>query len=232
MSKPNFDVITFLPELYPGHLGYSILGNALKDDLWSLNVHNIRDFSDNKHRNVDDKPSGGGAGMVLRADVAARALDHINALDSGREIIYASPAGKIFDQKMAHDWSHSDGKIFLCGRFEGVDQRILDVYRITEVSIGDFILCGGDSAIQMMLEATIRLLPDVVGKCQSIQNESFSNGLLEHAHYTTPRSWRGHNIPDVLLSGNHDAIAQWRHQNSQERTKIRRPDLWKRYCHE
>lgn len=231
-TPPIFDVITFLPELYPGTLGHSIIGNALKQKLWYLNVHNIRDFSDNKHRNVDDKPTGGGAGMVLRAEIAAQAFDTINISSPKREIIYPSPSGKRFDQKMAQHWSQSNGKIFLCGRFEGVDQRVLDRYKVTEVSMGDFVLCGGDSAVQMMLEAIIRLLPNVVGKSQSIVHESFSNGLLEHAHYTSPRDWRGMQIPDVLLSGNHDAIAKWRHQNAQERTRQRRPDLWKRYCHD
>ncbi|MFT6071704.1 MAG: tRNA (guanine37-N1)-methyltransferase [Alphaproteobacteria bacterium] len=239
MTAPVFDIITFLPDLYPGHLGSSILGTALEKKLWHLNVHNIRDFSENKHRQVDDKPAGGGSGMVLRSDIAAAALDACiagnstpNMLDKKREIIYASPSGTQFDHKMAKDWSQSEGKIFLCGRFEGVDQRVLSHYNITEVSIGDFILCGGDSAVQMMLEATIRLIPNVVGNATSTEFESFHNGLLEHEHYTLPRNWCGNPTPDILLSGNHEAIAKWRHENSKKRTKERRPDLWDRYCHE
>ena len=239
MSVPVFDIITFFPELYPAHLGISIIGNALKNKLWTLNVHNIRDFAYNKHRNVDDKPAGGGQGMVLRADVASAAFDAAisnnfmcDTLDKKREIIYASPVGKKFDGCIAKDWSQSNGKIFLCGRFEGVDQRVLEAYNVTEVSIGDFILCGGDSAVQMMLEATIRLLPNVVGKPESLEFESFGNGLLEHEQYTTPRDWNGYTIPDVLLSGNHDAVAKWRHRNAEKRTKERRIDLWKRYHHD
>ena len=239
MSIPVFDIITFLPELYPAHLGASVIGTALKKQLWTLNIHNIRDFADNKHRNVDDKPAGGGQGMVLRADVAASAFEAAiannfmcDSLDKKREIIYASPAGKIFNSHIAKEWSQSNGKIFLCGRFEGVDARVLEAYNVTEISIGDFILCGGDSAVQMMLEATIRLLPHVVGKPESLEFESFSNGLLEHEHYTAPREWNGYKIPDVLLSGNHEAIAKWRHENAEKRTKERRIDLWKRYYHD
>lgn len=240
MSAPVFDVISFFPELYPGHLGCSIIGTALEKKLWSLNVHNIRDFSFDKHKSVDDKPFGGGCGMVMRPDVAAAAFEVAlknnpktqNGIDNKREIIYASPAGKKFDYNLAQEWSRSNGKIFLCGRFEGVDERVLRAYNVTEVSIGDFILCGGDSAVQMMLEATIRLIPEVVGKSQSVEFESFNNNLLEHEHYTTPRHWQGHDVPDVLLSGNHKAIEKWRHENAKNRTKERRNDLWERYYHE
>jgi tRNA (guanine37-N1)-methyltransferase len=239
MSVPVFDIITFFPELYPGHLGCSLIGNALKKQLWRYNVHHIRDFALNKHRSVDDTPAGGGCGMILRPDIAASAFDAAignnfmcDTLDKKREIIYASPTGQKFDSHMAKDWSQSNGKIFLCGRFEGVDQRVLDAYHATEVSIGDFILCGGDSAVQMMLEATIRLLPNVVGKPESLQLESFNNGLLECEQYTTPRDWNGYKIPDVLVSGNHDAIEKWRYENAKKRTKERRLDLWNRYRHD
>jgi tRNA (guanine37-N1)-methyltransferase len=233
-----FDVITFFPELYPGHLGCSIIGTALKKKLWTLNIHNLRDFAYNKHRNVDDKPFGGGCGMVLRPDVAAAAFEAAikhnfmcDTLDKQREIVYASPAGKKFDSHIAKEWSQSNGKIFLCGRFEGVDQRVLRAYNVTEISIGDFILCGGDSAVQMMLETTIRLVPNVVGKHESLEFESFNNGLLEHEQYTTPRDWQGYQVPDTLLSGNHEAIKKWRHENAKQRTKERRSDLWERYYH-
>jgi len=243
MFIPVFDVISFFPELYPGHLGHSVIGNALQKKLWALNVHNIRDFAHDKHKSVDDRTFGGGAGMVLRPDVAAAALDAAiknnfmcpnmnNGIDNGREIIYASPAGKKFNHHIATEWSRSNGKIFLCGRFEGIDARILKAYNVTEISIGDFILCGGDSAVQMMLEATIRLIPNVVGKSESIEFESFNNNLLEHEHYTTPRHWQGYDVPDILLSGNHEAIRKWRHENAKQRTKERRIDLWERYCHE
>jgi len=231
---PVFDIITFMPNIYPSFLGEGILGRALEKELWHLNIHHIRDFSINKHRQVDDKPAGGGSGMVLRPDVAAAAFDHCiqnNILDTKREIIYPSAAGVKFDQKMAHDWSCSAGKIILCGRFEGVDQRVLSQYNVTEVSIGDFVLCGGDSAILTMLEASIRLIPGVVGNPTSLEHESFQNGLLEHAHYTVPQQWGDQQIPKILTSGHHQAIHQWRHDNAIERTKERRPDLWKGYCH-
>lgn len=234
MVLPIFDIITCIPEAYPGLLGHSLVGNALKKHLWELNVYNFYDYADNKHRKIDDRPFGGGAGLVLRPDIVAKAIEQArlkDGVDTQREIIYASPAGCRFDSSLAKEWSCSYGKIFLCGRFEGVDQRVLDAYHVKEVSAGDFILCGGDSAVQMMLEAVIRLLPNTVGSYQSLEHESFSDGLLEHAHYTLPRDWQGYKVPDVLLSGNHKDIAQWRHDNAKERTQTRRRDLWERYCH-
>lgn len=225
------DILTYLPDLYPGILGHSLLGKALENKIWSLNVHDLANFSNNKHRNIDDRPAGGGAGMVLQPDVVARAIDKCHENDiRKRPLVYLSPAGERFDQKMAREWAHSDGIVFLCGRFEGVDQRVLDARHIKEVSLGDFILCGGDVAAMAMIESTVRLLSGTVGDQTSLAHESFENVLLEHPQYTKPREWEGHKIPDVLLSGHHKAIADWRHEQAILRTKARRPDLWNEYC--
>ncbi|NDV99124.1 tRNA (guanosine(37)-N1)-methyltransferase TrmD [Salipiger sp. PrR002] len=220
-------VITLFPEAFPGVLGHSLTGRALQDGLWQLSTIHLRNFGEGKHRNVDDTPAGGGAGMVMRADVMGRAIDHARArIDQRAPLIYLSPRGRRFDQQMAQHLAQAPGVTMICGRFEGLDQRVIDHYRIIEVSLGDFILTGGELAAQMMLDATIRLIPGVLGNAASTEEESFSSGLLEHPQYTRPAEWEGHRIPDVLLSGNHAAIEAWRRQQSEEITRARRPDLW------
>ena len=222
-------IITLFPDAFPGVLGESLTGRALKDRKWALETIDLRRFGDGKHRNVDDTPAGGGAGMVLRADVVGNAIDHAIAQSHApRPLIYLSPRGKRFDQKMAQDWSKLPGLIMLCGRFEGVDQRVLDHYNIQEVSLGDFVMTGGELAAQAMIDATVRLLPDVLGNADSTVDESHSNGLLEHPQYTRPAEWMGREIPGVLTSGNHAKVAEWRKAQSETLTQHRRPDLWEK----
>ncbi|MGB0438609.1 MAG: tRNA (guanosine(37)-N1)-methyltransferase TrmD [Primorskyibacter sp.] len=220
-------VITLFPDAFPGVLGQSLTGRALKDGLWQLDTVDLRRFGDGKHRNVDDTPAGGGAGMVLRADVMGRALDHVR---KGRArsfpIVYLSPRGRPFTQKMAQSLSQAPGVVLICGRFEGLDQRVIDHYDITEVSMGDFVLTGGEIPAQALMDATVRLLPGVLGNAASAVEESFSNGLLEHPQYTRPAEWLGHTIPDVLLSGHHGKIRDWQRAQSEALTRDRRPDLW------
>jgi tRNA (guanine37-N1)-methyltransferase len=215
-------VITLFPEAFPGTLGLSLTGKALDLGLWRLDAVDLRQFGIGKHRNVDDTPAGGGAGMVLRADVVDAAL-HAAA---GLPVVYLSPRGRRFDQAMARDWAAGPGITLLCGRFEGVDQRVLDHHAIAEVSLGDFVLTGGEIAAQAMLDATVRLLPGVLGNSDSAIEESFSDGLLEHPQYTRPAVWEGREIPPVLMSGNHAEIAKWRRAEAERLTRERRPDLW------
>lgn len=217
-------ILTLYPEMFPGVLGQSLTGKALDEGIWSLKTINIRDYASGKHRNVDDTPSGGGAGMVLRADVVAKALD---AVQSDAPILYVSPRGKPFNQAMAQSLSEGPGVTILCGRFEGVDERVLQNRQIQEVSIGDYVLTGGELPAQVLIDACIRLIPRVLGNHESAQEESFSNGLLEHPQYTRPTEWEGHAIPEVLLSGHHGRIAEWRQAQSEALTKDRRPDLWR-----
>lgn len=220
-------VITLLPQAFPGILGESLTGKALSDGLWQLETIDLRPFGETRHRNVDDTPAGGGAGMVLRPDVVSRALDHAAEHTRGHwPVIYLSPRGRPMTQKMMQTLAAADGVTLLCGRFEGVDERVLTAYNIQEVSLGDFILTGGELAAQALLDATVRLLPGVLGNAASTVEESFSNGLLEHPQYTKPAEWRGMPIPDVLLSGHHGNIEKWRKSQSEEITKSRRPDLW------
>lgn len=216
-------VITLFPDAFPGILGESLTGKALREGLWQMTTTNLRDYGVGKHRNVDDTPAGGGAGMVLRADVVA---DAVLANPVPGPLIYLSPRGRRFDQAMARDLAAGPGATFLCGRFEGVDQRVLDHFDFQEVSMGDFVLTGGELPAQIMIDATVRLLPGVLGNAASTEEESFANGLLEHPQYTRPAEWQGRAIPDVLLSGNHGKIDAWRHAQSQALTKTRRPDLW------
>jgi len=223
-------IITLFPQAFPGVLGESLTGKALKDGLWALDAIDLRRFGVGKHRNVDDTPAGGGAGMVLRADVVADALDHAQKTARGNwPIVYLSPRGKRFDQAMAQSWSQADGITMLCGRFEGVDERVLEDYAIQEVSLGDFVLTGGEIAAQAMIDAAVRLLPNVLGNQASTEEESFSNGLLEHPQYTKPAEWRGRAIPPVLMSGHHGEIEKWRREMSEAITQKRRPDLWRDY---
>ena len=223
-------ILTLFPQAFPGVLGESLTGKALQDGLWQLDTFDLRTFGIGKHRNVDDTPAGGGAGMVLRADVLDAALQHARKGARGNmPLVYLSPRGKPFDQAMAQRLAQADGVTMLCGRFEGVDERIIEAYRIEEISLGDFVMTGGEIAAQAMIDATVRLLPGVLGNQDSAVEESFSNGLLEHPQYTKPAEWQGHAIPPVLLSGNHAKIAAWRTAQSHEITKVRRPDLWDAY---
>ena len=220
-------IITLFPQAFPGVLGESLTGKALKDGLWQLQTHDLRHYGIGKHRNVDDTPAGGGAGMVLRADVLERAITDATRGTKGiAPLVYLSPRGKRFDQAMARNWARMDGVTMLCGRFEGVDERVLEHYNIHEVSLGDFVMTGGEIAAQAMIDATVRLLPGVLGNADSAVEESFSSGLLEHPQFTKPAEWQGRAIPEVLLSGNHAKIAQWRREMSEAITKERRPDLW------
>ena len=222
-------IITLFPEAFPGVLGHSLTGRALNEGLWGLEPIDLRPFGIGKHRNVDDTPAGGGAGMVLRADVLARA---IHAARRGAEdwpLVCLSPRGRPFTQASARDWSQKPGVVMICGRFEGIDQRVIDHFGIEEVSLGDFVLTGGEIAAQAMIDATVRLLPEVLGNAASVEEESFSQGLLEHPQYTRPAEWEGRSIPPVLLSGNHAEIDRWRQDQAQALTRARRPDLWEKW---
>lgn len=224
-------ILTLFPDLYPGPLGISIFDDAAKRGLWSLNVANIRDFATDKHKTVDDTPFGGGAGMVLKPDVLEAALTSLP--DRGRTL-YLSPRGKPLTQGLAAQLAGESALTLLCGRYEGVDQRVLDAYGVEEVSLGDYVLAGGDVAAMALLEAVIRLLPGVVGNHDTLTEESFSNHLLEYPHYTRPAKWFDKtgqlwDAPPVLLSGHHSAIHAWRLDQSETLTKARRPDLWAAY---
>ena len=225
-------IITLFPETFPGVLGASLTGKALKEGLWALETIDLRIFGDGKHRNVDDTPYGGGAGMVLRADVEAKALKFASQRTPNDRmkwpIVYLSPRGAPFTQAKAQEWAQTDGITMLCGRFEGVDQRVLDAFDIEEVSLGDFVLTGGEIAAQAMIDATVRLQPDVLGNADSTVDESHSNGLLEHPQYTRPAEFMGRGVPDVLTSGDHGKIAKWRQAQSEALTQERRPDLWRK----
>ena len=219
-------VITLFPEAFPGTLGLSLTGQALQRGLWQLETTQLRDYGLTKHRNVDDTPAGGGAGMVIRADVLGPAIEATQAGTApGHRLIYLSPRGRRFDQAMARDWAAGPGVTLICGRFEGVDQRVLDHYAVEEISLGDFVLSGGEIAAQAMLDSTVRLLSGVLGNPESIAEESFSAGLLEHPQYTKPNEWEGRAIPEVLLSGNHKKVAAWRREMAEALTQARRPDL-------
>ena len=218
-------VLTLYPEMFPGHLGMSMSGRALTDGLWQLETVQIRDFATGKHRNVDDTPSGGGAGMVLRADVVARAIDAASSQDDLRPRILMSPRGKPLTQSRARELASGDGAIILCGRFEGVDERVIEARQLEEISIGDYVLSGGEPAALTLLDVVVRLIPGVMGNEASGTNESFEGGLLEHPHFTRPALFEGRLIPEVLMSGNHKKIADWRHEQSLELTKSRRPDV-------
>lgn len=221
-------VLTLYPEMFPGPLGLSLAGEGLRRGLWALEARNIRDFGHGKHRAVDDTPAGGGPGMVLRADVLAAAIDA--ALESGdaRPRLLMSPRGKPFTQGMARDLAAGPGALIVCGRFEGVDERVIEARNLVEVSIGDYVLSGGEIAALAILDAVARLIPGVMGKEASGTEESHENGLLEYPHYTRPRAFEGRTIPEVLTSGDHARIARWRKEQSEALTRERRPDLLKK----
>lgn len=216
-------VITLFPEAFPGTLGVSLIGKALREGAWSLDTINLRDFGQGPHKNVDDTPAGGGAGMVIRADVAAAAIDSIPP--NQRPLIYLSPRGQPLTQKMAEEWANGPGLILFCGRFEGLDERVIDARGMQEVAVGDAVLAGGEAAALVLLEACVRLLPGILGNDASVVEESFSDGLLEHPQYTRPRDWEGRSIPEVLLSGDHAKVEAWRREARERITAQRRPDL-------
>jgi tRNA (guanine37-N1)-methyltransferase len=218
-------VLTLYPEMFPGALGVSLAGRALEAGTWSLDTVQIRDFATDRHRTVDDTPAGGGAGMVMRADVLARAIDSAAAEGDPRPRLLMSPRGKPLTQAKVRELAAGPGVVLLCGRFEGVDQRLIEARNLEEISIGDYILSGGEPAALVLLDAIVRLLPGVMGNDQSGEEESFENGLLEHPHYTRPQEFEGRLIPEVLVSGNHAKIAQWRREQAERLTRERRPDL-------
>ncbi|MBS0271570.1 MAG: tRNA (guanosine(37)-N1)-methyltransferase TrmD [Proteobacteria bacterium] len=225
-------ILTLFPEMFPGPLGHSLIGKALDKNLWQLEIVDIRDFAEDKHQTVDDTCFGGGPGMVMRPDIVDKALTAVMDKDKDR-LIYLTPRGRIFHQTFAREMAESNQPlVFLCGRFEGIDQRVLDAWSAEDVSLGDFVLTGGELAAMTILDAVIRLIPGVIGDAASLSEESFSTGLLEYPHYTRPRVWNGQEVPEVLLSGNHKKIASWRHQQAEAITRERRPDLWNTYINQ
>ncbi|MEM7568270.1 MAG: tRNA (guanosine(37)-N1)-methyltransferase TrmD [Pseudomonadota bacterium] len=222
-------VLTLFESMYPGPLGLSLAGKALKNGLWALETLDIRAFARDKHRSVDDTPAGGGPGMVMRADILGAAVDEAVARFDSAPLVYLSPRGDVFDQQMAEELAAGPGVTLICGRFEGVDERVLDARPIRQVSLGDFVLSGGDVAALALLDACVRLLPGVVGAADTLAEESFTSGLLEYPHYTRPAQWEGRTIPEVLTSGDHKKIKAWRQAEAERETRLRRPDLWERY---
>lgn len=218
----NVKILTIFPEIFPGFLGTSLTGRALKDGIWNMEAVNIRDYAFDKHGSVDDTPCGGGAGMIMRPDVLGNAIDHNY---KGGKIIYMSPRGQVLTQQKVHELSKEDNLTIICGRFEGIDERVLEEYNIEELSIGDYILTGGEQAAMIMLDAVVRLLPNVLGNAASTENESFENGLLEYPQYTRPIEWKNRKVPEVLLSGHHENVAEWQKEKALQITKERRPDL-------
>lgn len=216
-------VLTLYPVAFPGALGVSLIGKALQEKRWSLETVDIRAYGDGPHRKVDDAPAGGGAGLVMRADVAAAAIDSVAA--NGRPLLLPSPRGEPLTQGMAQEWAKGPGLVLFCARFEGLDERVIAARGLREICVGDAVLMGGEVAAQLILEATVRLLPGVLGNEESVTHESFEGGLLEHPHYTRPREWEGREIPAVLLSGDHARIEAWRQQERERITRERRPDL-------
>ena len=227
--------VTLFPEMFPGPLGASLAGRALADGAWRLDTVNIRDFATDRHQSVDDEPFGGGPGMVMRPDIVDSALAAAaNLVDGVAPIIYLSPRGRPLDQKRIRELADGPGAALLCGRYEGIDQRVLDVWQVEEVSLGDFVLSGGETAALALLDAVVRLLPGVVGAAESLEEESFEQDLLEYPHYTRPAIWRDrhggeHTVPDVLSSGHHGKIAAWRREQADAVTRARRPDLWAKH---
>jgi len=219
-------VLTLFPAMFPGPLGQSLAGRGLATGLWSLDAVDIRGFATDRHRSVDDTPFGGGAGMVMRPDVVDAA---IRAVAGGRPLVFLTPRGRLFTQDDAQRLAVGPGIILLCGRYEGVDQRVIDGHACDEISIGDYVLSGGETAAMAVLDAAIRLLPGVMGTPESAAEESFSEGLLEYPQYTRPANWQGRRVPDVLLSGDHAAVAEWRRAEAERTTRERRPDLWARH---
>ena len=215
-------ILTIFPEIFPGFLGYSLTGKALKDGIWQLDTVNIRDYAFDKHGSVDDTPCGGGAGMIMRPDVLGNAIDNTY---TGGKIIYMSPRGKPLTQAKVKELSKENALTIICGRFEGIDERVIEEYNVEEISIGDYVLTGGEQAAMVMLDAVVRLLPGVLGNAASTENESYENNLLEYPQYTRPITWKNRDVPEILLSGHHENVAKWQRQQALQITKERRPDL-------
>ena len=220
-------VFTLYPEVFPGPLNKGLYGNALKKNLWSLKIVNMRDYAEDKHKTVDDTPYGGGSGMIIKPDVVAKSLD-LN-LEKGEKIYYLSPKGKVYDQKIANEISKKKYINLLCGHFEGIDQRVIEARKIEELSIGDFILSGGETAALVVIDSILRLIPGIIGNEKSIKEETFENGLLEYPQFTKPKIWEKMSVPDVLLTGDHGKIKDWRLAQSEAITRALRPDLWQKY---
>jgi len=220
-------VFTLYPEVFPGPLSKGLYGKALSNKLWDLKVINIRDSANDKHKTVDDNPYGGGTGMLIKPDVLAKSIDQ--NIETGERVFYLSPKGKKFDQKLAQDLSKEKSVALICGHFEGVDERVLNTRNIEEISIGDYILSGGETAALVVLDSILRLLPGVLGNEKSSMDETFENGLLEYPQYTKPQIWEEKSVPKVLLSGDHSKIKDWRLSQSEAITRVRRPDLWQKY---
>lgn len=223
-------VLTLMPKVFPGPLGVSVAGRALADGVWDLETMDIRDFAGNKHQTVDDAPFGGGPGMVMRPDVVDAALDAAFADGFDAPLVYLTPRGRRLTQETVRHLAGGAGMVALCGRYEGVDERVLEARRADEISLGDFVLSGGEPAAQALIDACVRLLPGVLGSAESLIEESFEAGLLEYPHYTRPQEWRGRAVPEVLLSGHHGRIDAWRRAQAERVTAERRPDLWARYA--
>lgn len=223
-------VLTLFPEMFPGPLGCSLAGKALEDGLWSLETMDIRGFARDRHRTVDDSPFGGGAGMVMRPDVVDEAIGAALAKGAELPLVFLTPRGRPLDQETAHGLAQGPGVILLCGRYEGIDQRVIEARQPREVSLGDFVLSGGEPAAIALLDACVRLLPGVIGKETSLDEESFERGLLEYPHYTRPAVWQGRAVPEVLVSGHHERVRAWRLGQAEALTRERRPDLWARYA--
>ena len=220
-------IFTLYPEIFPGPLNKGLYGKALSNKIWNLDIINIRDSAEDKHKTVDDTPFGGGTGMLIKPDVLARSIDQ--NVNKNEKIFYLSPKGKLFNQKIAKSLSKENCVNLICGHFEGVDQRLLETRNIEEISIGDYILSGGETAAFVIIDSILRLVPGILGNEQSIDDESFENGLLEYPQYTKPQIWEEKSVPDVLLSGDHSKIKDWRLSKSEAITRLRRPDLWQKY---
>ena len=224
------NILTLYPEIYPGYLSYSLLGKALEKKIWELNIYNLRDFGEGKHKTVDGKPFGGGAGMIIKPDILGNAIEETLLKNHDRQsLVYLSPKGRPFKQIDAKNFSQSSGVSILCGHFEGIDQRVIESRGIEEISIGDYILSGGETAAYVILDSILRLVPGVLGNENSYKDESFENGLLEYPQYTKPQIWEKTPVPEVLLSGDHSKIKDWRLSQSEAITRDRRPDLWEKY---
>jgi tRNA (guanine37-N1)-methyltransferase len=223
-------VLTLFPEMFPGPLGLSLAGQGLEAGSWALEAVDIRDFAADKHRTVDDPPFGGGPGMVIRPDVVSEAIDAAAGADPSLALIYLTPRGRPLTQARVGELGRGPGIVLLCGRYEGLDERVLDAHGLDEISLGDFVLSGGEAAAIAVIDACVRLLPGVVGAPESLIDESFENGLLEYPQYTRPREWRGRTVPEVLVSGDHEKIKAWRRHQAEAITRERRPDLWARYA--
>lgn len=225
-------ILTLYPEIFQNLLSYSVLGRALEHKVWELDLINIRDFATDKYKTVDDSQFGGGKGLLLKPDVLAAAIEHALARGASKNLIFLTPSGQTFNQERAQALSNLDGMTIICGHFKGIDCRIIEKYNPVEISIGDFVLTGGEFVSMVMVDACVRLLPNGIGSAESREGESFTSGLLEPPHYTRPYDFEGLTVPRVLLSGDHKAIREWRLRAAQERTKIKRPDMWKKYIEE